>query len=48
MLYTLLKYRFYVKLLKYVFNRNEIIFLKFIINQHDIEIKLLYIEIIIK
>ena len=36
MLYALLKHRFYAKLLKCAFNRNEIIFLKLIINERDI------------
>ena len=48
MLRALLKYRFYTKLSKCVFNRNEINFLKFIINQRDIQIKSTRIKIIIK
>ena len=43
---ALLKYRFYTKLSKYVFNRAEIIFLEFVIEKNDIQIKQSRIDII--
>ena len=39
MLRALLKHRLYAKLFKCAFNRSEIIFLKFIVNQRDIQMK---------
>ena len=42
----LLKYCFYIKLFKYVFNCSEIIFLKFVINKNNIKIKQLRIKTI--
>ena len=48
MLRALLKHRLYTKLSKCVFNRNEITFLRFIINQHNIQMKLTRIKTIIK
>ena len=33
---VLLKHRLYIKLSKYAFNRDEVTFLRFIINQRDI------------
>ena len=45
---ALLKHRLYIKLSKCAFNRDEVTFLKFIINQHNIQIKQARIEIIIE
>ena len=45
---ALLKYWFYIKLSKCAFNRDKVTFLKFIINQRNIQIKQTRIEIIIK
>ncbi len=43
---TLLKYWLYVKLLKCIFNRSEVIFLKFMIKQKNIQMKQSHIDII--
>ena len=45
---ALLKHRLYIKLSKCAFNRDEITFLRFIINQYNIQMKQTRIEIIIK
>ena len=43
---VLLTHRLYVKLSKCVFNKSEIIFLRFVIDRHDIQMKQTRIEII--
>ncbi len=43
---ALLKYRLYVKLLKCTFNRNEVIFLRFVIKWRSIQMKQSYIDVI--
>ena len=44
---VLLKYKLYAKLFKCAFNRNEIIFLNFVINKNDIKIKQSRVKVII-
>ena len=46
-LQVLLKHKLYAKLFKYTFNRNEIIFLNFVINRNNIKIKQLRIKVIV-
>jgi len=48
MLRALLEYRLYAKLSKYVFNCDEIIFLDFVVEKQDIQIKQARIETIQK
>ena len=45
---ALLKYRLYVKLKKYIFNRQKVSFLSFVVKQHDIQIKKSRIDVVVE